>query len=87
MCVARKFITFDFDSLELLRGFFVEAGRPTEAAAAADASKVYVTAVMRLGHGTVCSCDDGRKYFRPASITCFKSRRSKRSPLNFDLKF
>jgi hypothetical protein len=43
--------------LELLRGFFVEAGRPTEAAAAADASKRQVT-VMRLGHGTVCCCDD-----------------------------
>jgi hypothetical protein len=26
------------------------AGRPTEAAAAADASKLYVRAVMRLGH-------------------------------------
>jgi hypothetical protein len=38
--------------LELLRGFFVEAGRPTEAAAA-DASKLYVTAVMRLGRRTV----------------------------------
>jgi hypothetical protein len=38
--------------LELLRGFFVETGRPTEAAAAADASKLKVTA-MRLGHGTV----------------------------------
>jgi hypothetical protein len=48
-------------------------GRPTEAAAAADASKLYVRAVMRLGQRTVCSCDDGRKYFRPASITCFKT--------------
>jgi hypothetical protein len=61
MCVcvfiARKFITIDFDSLELLRGFFVEAGRPTEAAAAANASKLQVT-VMRVGHGTVCCCDD-----------------------------
>jgi hypothetical protein len=63
------------------------AGRPTEAAAAADASKLYVTAVMRLGQRTVCSCDDGRKYFRPASITCFKTKRSTRSPLNFDPKF
>jgi hypothetical protein len=32
------------------------AGRPTEAAAA-DASKLQVT-VMRVGHGTVCCCDD-----------------------------
>jgi hypothetical protein len=63
-----------------------QAGRPTEAAAAAEASKLQVT-VMRLGHGTVCCCDDGRKYFRPASITCFKTRRSTRSPLNFDTKF
>jgi hypothetical protein len=37
--------------LELLRGFFVEAGRPTKAAAAADASKLQIT-VMRLGRGT-----------------------------------
>jgi hypothetical protein len=28
-----------------------------------------------------------RKYLLPASITCFKTPRSTRSPLNFDLKF
>jgi hypothetical protein len=46
------------------------AGRPTEAAAAADASKLQVT-VMRLGHGTVCCCDDGRPDIGDAFVFFF----------------